>query len=118
MAAPLAPFITPILSAIRWLGLNALPVMLSSFVVGLLIKVGVAVTSFWIIYELSIILRDMAIAQLAVVGGGAVGESVLGLLALFGVFEGMSLIVSSLLAKATWLAVKPSLTWINPPSGG
>ncbi len=118
MATPLAPFITPILSAIRWLGLNALPVMLSTFVVSLLIKIGVAVTSFYIIYELSIMLRDMAIDQLSTIGGGAVGQSVLGLLAMFGVFEGLSLIVSSLLAKATWLAVKPSLTWINPPSGG
>lgn len=110
----LAPFITPILTAIRWLGINALPFMLSSFVVGLLLKIGVAITSWSVITWAAEYLRDMAISQLAVIQSGTVGNSVIQLLSLFGVFEGISLIVSCYLAKATWLAIQPSLTWINP----
>ncbi|MBX9915876.1 DUF2523 family protein [Nitrosomonas oligotropha] len=112
----LAPFIAPILTAFRWLAITALPFMLSSFVVGLLIKLGVAVTSWAVISWAAEYLRDFANAQLAVIGGGEIGASVMGLLSLFGVFEGISLIVSCYLAKATWLSVKPSLTWLNPPA--
>jgi hypothetical protein len=113
----LAPFIAPILTAIRWLAINAMPFMLSSFVVGLLIKMGVVLTSFAVITWSAEYLRDFANAQLATIGSGAIGASVMQLLALFGVFEGISLIVSCYLAKATWLSVRPSLTWLNPPSG-
>ena len=112
----LAPFITPILTAFRWLAITALPFMLSSFVVGLLLKLGVAVTSFAVITWAAEYLRDFANAQLAVMGSGEIGASVMGLLSLFGVFEGISLIVSCYLAKATWLSVRPSLTWLTPPA--
>jgi len=111
----LAPFITPILTAIRWLGIHALPIMLSSFVFGLLVKIGVGITSFVVIVWSAEWLRDFAIAQLAVIGAGEAGGAVLSLLSLFGVFEGISLIVSSYLAKATWLAIRPSLTWLTTP---
>lgn len=107
----LAPFITPILTAFRWLALTAIPFMASAFVVGLLVKIGVAITSWAAEY-----LRDFANAQLATIGSGEIGQSVISLLSLFGVFEGISLIVSCYLAKATWLSVQPSLTWLNPPA--
>lgn len=112
----LAPFITPILAAIRWLAITALPFMASAFVVGLLVKIGVAITSWAVISWAAEYLRDFANAQLATIGSGELGQSVMGLLSLFGVFEGISLIVSCYLAKATWLSVKPSLTWLTPPA--
>lgn len=112
----LAPFITPILTAFRWLAITALPFMLSSFVVGLLLKMGVALTSWAVISWAAEYLRDFANAQLAVMASGEIGTSVMGLLSLFGVFEGISLIVSCYLAKATWLSVRPSLTWLTPPA--
>jgi hypothetical protein len=110
----LAPFIAPILTAIRWLAINALPLMLSSFIVGLLIKIGIAITSWAVIVWTAEYLRDMAISQIAVIQSGTIGNAVISMLSLFGVFEGLSLIVSCYLAKATWLAIQPSLTWINP----
>ena len=110
----LAPFIAPILTAIRWLAINALPLMLSSFIVGLLIKIGIAITSWAVIVWTAEYLRDMAVAQIAVIQSGTIGNAVISMLLLFGVFEGLSLIVSCYLAKATWLAIQPSLTWINP----
>lgn len=73
----LAPFIAPILAAIRWLGINALPFMLSSFVVGLLLKIGVAITTWTVIAWAAEYLRDMAIAQLAVIQSGTIGGSVI-----------------------------------------
>lgn len=112
----LAPFITPILTAIKWLAVTALPFMLSSFVVGLLLKLGVAVTSFAVISWAADYLREFANNQLAAMSSGQVGQSVISLLSLFGVFEGISLIVSCYLAKATWLSVRPSLTWLTPPA--
>ncbi|MDP1595170.1 MAG: DUF2523 family protein [Gallionella sp.] len=112
----LAPFITPILTAIRWLAIHALPFMLSSFVVGLFIKMGVGLTSWAVITWAAEYLRDFANSQLATIGGGETGAAVMGLLSLFGVFEGISLIVSCYLAKATWLSVRPSLTWLTPPT--
>ena len=112
----LAPFISVILGAMRWLTIYAVPVMLSSFVVGLLIKIGVAVTSFAVIAWAAEYLRDFANSQLASIGSGELGASVMALLSLFGIFEGISLIVSCYLAKATWLSVKPSLTWLTPPA--
>ncbi|MCB1947585.1 DUF2523 family protein [Nitrosomonas sp.] len=112
----LAPFITPILNGIRWLALAALPFMLSSFVVGLLIKIGVGITSWYVILYTAELLRDMAIAQLGEISAGPIGGSVISLLGLFGIFEGLSLIVSVLLAKATWLSIRPSLTWLTPPT--
>lgn len=111
----LAPFITPILAAIKWLAITALPFMASAFVVGLLVKIGVAITSWAVITWAAEYLRDFANSQLATIGSGEMGQSVMGLLSLFGVFEGISLIVSCYLAKATWLSVKPSLTWLTPP---
>lgn len=111
----LAPFITPILAAIKWLAITALPFMASAFVVGLLVKIGVAITSWAVITWAAEYLRDFANAQLTTMGSGELGQSVMGLLSLFGVFEGISLIVSCYLAKATWLSVKPSLTWLTPP---
>lgn len=112
----LAPFIAPILAAIRWLAITALPFMASAFVVGLLLKIGVAITSFAVIAWAADYLKEFANAQLAVIGSGQFGSSVMSLLSLFGVFEGISLIVSCYLAKATWLSVKPSLTWLSPPA--
>ena len=109
----LAAFITPILSAFRWLAITAFPVMASAFVVGLLVKIGVGITSWAVILLTAETLRDMAIDQLTNIGAGEVGGAVLGLLGLFGVFEGLSLIVSTMLAKATWLAIRPSLTWLT-----
>jgi len=112
----LAPFITPILAAIKWLAITALPIMGSAFVVGLLVKIGVVITSWAVISWAAEYLKDFANAQLAVIGGtGDMGQAVMSLLSLFGVFEGISLIVSCYLAKATWLSVKPSLTWLTPP---
>lgn len=90
--------------------------MASAFVVGLLVKIGVAITSWAVITWAAEYLRDFANAQLALMGSGNLGQSVMGLLSLFGVFEGISLIVSCYLAKATWLSVKPSLTWLTPPA--
>jgi hypothetical protein len=110
----LAPFIAPILAAIKWLAITALPLMASTFVVGILIKIGIAVTSWVVIVWTAEYLRDMAIAQIAVIQSGTIGGAVVSMLSLFGVFEGLSLIVSCYLAKATWLAISPSLTWINP----
>jgi Protein of unknown function (DUF2523) len=112
----LAPFITPILTAFRWLAINAIPFMLSAFVVGLLVKIGVAITSWAVIDWAAEYLRVFANAQLSSIGSGQLGSSVIGLLSLFGIFEGISLIVSCYLAKATWLSVKPSLTWLTPPA--
>lgn len=112
----LAPFINPILTALRWLAITAFPFMASAFVVGFLVKVGVAITSWAVILLTAETLRDIAVEQMANIGAGEVGVSVLGLLGLFGVFEGLSLIVSTMLAKATWLAIRPSLTWLTTPS--
>jgi len=111
----LAPFITPILTAIRWLGINLLPVMLSSFVVGLLVKFGVAVTSWMVITYTAEYMRDQALTYMGTIGAGTAGDSVLGLLSMFGVFEGISIIVSVLLAKAAWQALKPTLGWLTTP---
>lgn len=111
----LAPFITPILTAIRWLGIHALPLMLSSFVFGLLVKIGVGITSMLVILWSAEWLRDYAVAQLATIGAGEAGAAVLSILSMFGVFEGLSLIVSAYLAKATWLSIRPSLTWLTTP---
>jgi Protein of unknown function (DUF2523) len=112
----LAPFITPILNGMRWIAISAFPIMASAFVVGFLVKVGVGITSWAVILLTAETLRDIAIDQLATIGAGDAGASVLGLLGLFGVFEGLSLIVSTMLAKATWLAIRPSLTWLTTPS--
>ncbi len=83
---------------------------------GTLLKVGVGVTSWAVILYSATTLKDIAINALGTIGAGQAGASVLGLLGLFGVFEGLSLILSSMLAKATWLAIRPSLTWITPPA--
>ena len=113
----LAPFIAPILTAFRWLAINAIPFMLSAFVVGLLVKIGVVITSMMVIVWSAEFLRDYALASFTALGSsGQAGASVMSLLSMFGVFEGISLIVSCMLAKATWLSVRPSLTWLNPPA--
>jgi uncharacterized protein DUF2523 len=109
----LAPFITPILNAFRWLAVTALPLTLTSFVVGILVKIGVGITSWVVILWTAESLRDIALDQLTNIGGGEIGGSVLGLLGLFGVFEGISLIVSVMLAKAVWQSIKPSLTFLS-----
>ena len=111
----LAPFITVILNAIRWLGVSLMPIMLSSFVVGLLVKFSVAVTSWMVITFTAEYLRDQAIIYLADINTGTAGAAVYAMLSLFGVFEGLSLIVSTMLAKASWLAIRPSLTWLTTP---
>lgn len=112
----LTPFFTALFNGLRWLTLAAVPFMLSSFVIGLLIKIGVGITSWYVILYTAELLRDMAIGFLGDISAGPIGGSVIGLLGLFGVFEGLSLIVSVLLAKATWLSIKPSLTWLTPPT--
>lgn len=109
----LAPFIAPILNAFRWLAITAAPVMTSTILVGLLIKIGVGITSWTVITWTAETLRDMALSQLANIGAGAIGGNVLGLLGMFGVFEGLSLIVSAMLAKAVWLSIKPTLSFLG-----
>ena len=52
---------------------------------------------------------------MATIGAGETGAAVLQMLSLFGIFEGLSLIVSCYLAKATWLSIRPSLTWLTTP---
>ena len=111
----LSAFISPILTAIRWLAITALPFMLSSFVFGLLVKIGVGITSMFVITWTAEYLRDYAVGQMATIGAGETGAAVLQMLSLFGIFEGLSLIVSCYLAKATWLSIRPSLTWLTTP---
>ena len=111
----LSAFISPILTAIRWLAITALPFMLSSFVFGLLVKIGVSITSMYVIVWAAEWLRDYAVGQLATIGAGETGAAVLQMLSMFGVLEGLSLIVSCYLAKATWLSIRPSLTWLTTP---
>lgn len=114
----LTGFFASLFALLRWLTISAVPFMLSAFVVGLFVKLGLAVGSMAVIVYAANTLKDMALSQLSTIAAGSAGAAVLELLALFGVFEGISLIVSSMLAKASWMAVRPSLTWLTPPGGG
>lgn len=111
----LAPFIAPILAGIRWLGAVVAPGLLTSFAAHLLAKLAIGIGSGLVIFSAATMLLGIAQAQVAALGSGVAG-SALDLLRLFGVFEGLSLIMSAYLAKATWLMVKPTLTLVNPPS--
>lgn len=104
----LQALLSPILAGVRWLGVTAGPWLLSSFVSSLLVKLGIAVVSAGAVIVAFNTVMAIAISQVSTLSGAF--PQVVQLLALFGVFEGLSLIASVYLAKLTWLAAKPSLT--------
>lgn len=112
----LTGFFSALFGLIRWAAVTALPVMLSTFVVGLFVKAGLAIGSMFVIYASAEYLKNFAIQQLSAIGSGTVGVQVLDMMAMFGILEGISLVISTALAKATWLMIQPSLTWLTTPS--
>lgn len=108
--------VSVITGAMRWLTITALPVIGTSLVVGLFVRAGVGIGSMVVIMYSAEYMRDFVLAQVSALGGNSVaGAYAMDMLSLFGIFEGLSLIISSYLAKATWLMIQPSLTWLTTP---
>lgn len=114
----IAVAVSVITGALRWLTITALPVVGTSLVVGLFVRAGVGIGSMVAIMYSAEYLRDLVLSNVGALGVSSVaGSYVVDMISLFGVFEGLSLIISAYLAKATWLMIQPSLTWLtNPPN--
>lgn len=100
-----------IAQAIRWLALTAGPWLLQGFIAKLLIQLGIAVVSAAVVLVAFNTLLSIAVAQVASLS--AANAAAFNLMALFGVFKALSLIASTALAKATWLAAKPHMSWFQ-----
>lgn len=112
----LTGFFAALFTLLRWIAVTAAPVILTSFIVGLFVKMGLAMGSMYVIYASAEYLKNFALQQMAVIGAGTIGGQVLDMMGMFGVLEGISLVISTALAKATWLMIQPSLTWLTTPS--
>jgi len=113
----LAPFITPILNAITWIGSIALPGLARGILAHMFAKAGVGLVTGVFIYQSVQVVLGFVNTQIGALGSSApYAASAVSLLSMFGVFEALSLILSAYLAKATWLMMKPSLSLLNPPT--
>ncbi len=110
----LAPFIAPILTAIRWLAITAAPFLMRQAVAHILMKLGIAVVTFGVIMISLNTLIDIIQTEIGNLGSfGVIGPAV-NMLNMFGFFNGLSLIISAYLARAGWMVVTPRFVAVSP----
>lgn len=113
----LAPFIAPILAAIRWLGASVLPGLARGILAHVFAKAGIALVTGVAVWQSVEIVIGVIEDQVAALSSGApYAAAAVNLLGLFGVFQALSLILSAYIIKATWILMKPSLTLLSPPA--
>lgn len=101
----------PILAGIRWLGLTAAPWLMQGLIAKILVQLGITIVSAGAVLIAFNTLLGIAVDQVAAISSAH--AAAFQLAALFGVFKALSLIASTALAKATWLAARPTLGLFN-----
>lgn len=103
--------LSPILAAIRWLGVTVAPWLMQGLVAKILVSLGISIVSAGAVLVAFNTLLGIAVDQVAAISSAH--AAAFQLAALFGVFKALSLIASTALAKATWLAARPTLGLFN-----